>query len=57
MTNPALGWYPIYEVKGQCAICTHVVTEQRQCACDYGKPEFPTAAGCPIFKFDEQADD
>ena len=51
------GWHPAYEIKGQCARCTHAITEQRYVACDYGKKEFPAASSCPIFKFDEDADE
>ena len=29
------GWVPIYDVKDQCGMCGHVVTEHRMAACDF----------------------
>jgi hypothetical protein len=50
------GWQLIYDLKDQCGICSHVVTEHRMACCDYGKKDFPAAHNCPIFKFDEEAE-
>jgi hypothetical protein len=48
------GWLVIYDVKGQCDRCAHVVTEQKMASCDYNRKEFGNAHNCPLFKFDEE---
>jgi hypothetical protein len=49
------GWFAIYDIKDQCALCKHVVIEQRMACCDYGKAGFPAAHNCALFKWDEEA--
>ena len=43
------GWIVIYDVKGQCGSCKHVVVEQKMAACDWGRHEFGNAHNCPVF--------
>ena len=48
------GWLPIYDIKGQCALCQNVVVEHRMAACDYGRIEFGNAQNCPVKRLDHQ---
>jgi hypothetical protein len=47
------GWFLIYDIKDQCAICKHVVVDKRMACCDYNKQSFPAAHNCALFKWDE----
>ena len=49
-----LGWESMYDVKDQCGICAHVVIERKMAACEFGKPGFPAAHNCPLYKYDEE---
>jgi len=43
------GWIVIYDVKGQCGSCKHVVVDHNMAACDWGRHEFGNAHNCPVF--------
>jgi hypothetical protein len=46
----AQGWIVIYDVKGQCGSCKHVVIEQKMASCDFGRHEFGNAHNCPVYR-------
>jgi hypothetical protein len=43
------GWRSERDVTNQCAECLWMVRERRLVACDYARPEFPSATHCPKF--------
>lgn len=47
------GWFPIREILNQCSECTWVVVENRMCACEFGKRQFPKAVHCLQFKYED----
>jgi hypothetical protein len=44
------GWLVIYDVKGQCGTCKHVVTEHKMSACGFERREFGNAHNCPVYR-------
>lgn len=46
------GWIPFYEIRGQCASCSHVVKDGKMAACNYAKVEFGNASACARYNYD-----
>ena len=46
------GWILIYDLKGQCGNCAHVVRKQKMAACDFNRNDFGNAHNCPVYRFD-----
>ena len=42
----------IYDVKGQCGNCAHVVRDHRLASCDFNRHDFGNAHNCPVYRFD-----